>query len=120
MFRGGQFTAANVVTFVVFAALGGVFFFLMVDLEVVAGFSPLLAGAALLPVTAIMLLLSERSGAVSARIGPRLPLSLGPILAGCGVLLLLRAGQNPAATAGGYIEKGDLPRGPLLFAPLPR
>ncbi len=94
MFRSVQFTAANLVTFVVFAALGGVFFFLMVDLEVVAGFSPLLAGAALLPVTAIMLLLSERSGALSARIGPRLPLSLGPILAGCGVLLLLRVGQD--------------------------
>lgn len=94
VFRNLQFSAANVITFVVFAALGGVFFFLMVDLEVVAGFSPLLAGTALLPVTAIMLLLSERAGAVSARIGPRLPLSLGPLLAACGVLLLLRVGQD--------------------------
>ena len=94
MFRSLQFTAANVVTFVVFAALGGVFFFLVVDLEVVAGYSPLLAGAALLPVTVIMLVLSERTGTMSARIGPRLLLSLGPLVAGCGVLLLLRVGQD--------------------------
>jgi hypothetical protein len=92
MFRSVQFTAANAVTFVVFAAFGGVFFFLMVDLEVVAGFSPLAAGSALLPVTVIMLLLSEQARAALARIGPRLPLSVGPLVAGCGVLLLLRIG----------------------------
>jgi hypothetical protein len=99
IFRSVQFTAANAVTFVVFAAPGGVFFFLMVDLEVVAGFSPLVAGSALLPVTAIMLLLSERAGALSASIGPRLPLSLGPLVAGCGVLLLLRVGQDASYVA---------------------
>ncbi|HTD76444.1 MAG TPA: MFS transporter, partial [Chloroflexota bacterium] len=57
IFASRQFTAANVVTFVVYAALSGVFFFLVVDLQVVAGFSPLLAGSALLPVTLIMLVL---------------------------------------------------------------
>jgi hypothetical protein len=60
LFANPQFSAANVVTLVVYAALGAVFFFLVVDLQIVAGFSPLLAGTALLPVTAIMLLLSER------------------------------------------------------------
>src|SRR5438445_10702196 len=55
IFTSRQFTAANVVTFVVYAALSGVFFFLVVDLQVVAGFSPLLAGSALLPVTLVLL-----------------------------------------------------------------
>jgi len=70
IFANHQFTAANIVTFVVYAALGGVFFFLVVDLQVVAGFSPLVAGTALLPVTVIMLVLSARAGALAARIGP--------------------------------------------------
>ncbi|HEX8967558.1 MAG TPA: DHA2 family efflux MFS transporter permease subunit, partial [Chloroflexota bacterium] len=88
MFGSRQFTATNVVTFVVYAALGGLFFFLVIDLQVVAGFSPVLAGSALLPVTVIMLLLSSRAGALSDRIGPRLPMSLGPLLAAGGTLLL--------------------------------
>jgi EmrB/QacA subfamily drug resistance transporter len=90
MFAKRQFTAANLVTFVVYAALGGLFFFLVVDLQVVAGFSPLLAGSALLPVTVIMLGLSAGAGALAARLGPRLPMTLGPLVAACGVLLLLR------------------------------
>ncbi|MBV9323522.1 MAG: MFS transporter [Chloroflexi bacterium] len=94
MFRRRQFTASNVVTFLVYAALGGLFFFLVIDLQVVAGFSPILAGAALLPVTLIMLLLSSRAGALSARIGPRLPMSGGPLVAAVGVLLLLRIGPG--------------------------
>ena len=94
IFASRQFTAANVVTFVVYAALSGVFFFLVVDLQVVAGFSPVLAGAALLPVTLVMLLLSARAGALADRIGPRLPMTLGPWVAACGVSLLLRVGPN--------------------------
>jgi len=73
LFASRQFTSANVVTFAVYAALGGVFFFLVVCLQVVGGFSPLLAGMAMLPVTVIMLALSARAGALSARIGPHLP-----------------------------------------------
>jgi MFS family permease len=83
-----------VVTFVVYAALSGVFFFLVVDLQVVAGFSPLLAGSALLPVTLVMLVLSARAGALADRIGPRLPMTFGPFVAACGLLLLLRVGPN--------------------------
>ncbi len=64
IFGNLQFTAANIVTFVVYAALGGMFFFLVVDLQVVAGFSPILAGSALLPVTFIMLVFSEQAGAL--------------------------------------------------------
>lgn len=94
LFANRQFTAANVVTFAVYAALGGVFFFLVVSLQVVGGLSPLLAGAALLPVTLIMLALSARMGALAARIGPRLPMTLGPLVSACGVLLLLRIGPH--------------------------
>lgn len=94
LFRSRQFTAANIVTFTIYAALGGVFFFLVVTLQVVGGFSPLLAGMALLPVTLIMLALSVRTGALSARIGPHLPLTIGPLVAAVGVLLLLRIGPH--------------------------
>jgi MFS family permease len=75
-----------------------VFFFLVVDLQVVAGFSPLLAGSALLPVTAIMLVLPASAGALSDWIGPRLPMSVGPLVAAGGVLLLVRVGPNASYT----------------------
>ncbi len=94
IFGNGLFVAANVVTLVVYAALGGLFFFLVVDLQVVVGFSPIVAGSALLPITVIMLLLSAQAGALAARIGPRLPMSLGPLIAASGVLLLLRIGPS--------------------------
>jgi EmrB/QacA subfamily drug resistance transporter len=96
LFRNHQFTAANAVTFLVYGALGGLFFFLVIELQVVAGFSPVLAGSALLPVTVIMLLCSAPAGALSARIGPRLPMSLGPLIAASGVLLL--RGIGPGAS----------------------
>jgi predicted MFS family arabinose efflux permease len=90
------------VTFVVYAALGCVFFLLVVNLQVVSGFSPLLAGMALLPITVIMLLLSPRSGALSTRIGPRLQMTLGPLVAACGALLFLRLGPD-ASYLGGVV-----------------
>ena len=94
MFANRQFSVANIFTFVVYAALGGVSFFLVVDLQVVAGFSPLLAGSALLPVTVIMFALSAQAGALSARIGPRLPMTLGPLIAAGGIALMLRVGAS--------------------------
>src|SRR4051812_5630323 len=89
LFRQRQFTAANAETFVVYAALGGAFFLLPIDLQQVLRYSPLAAGAALLPSTVVMLLLSASMGRLAQRIGPRLPLTLGPIVAGGGLLLLL-------------------------------
>jgi EmrB/QacA subfamily drug resistance transporter len=80
IFSSRVFTATNLVTFAVYAALSAIFFFLVLTLQVVAGFSPLEAGAALLPVTLLMLLLSSRMGAVSTRIGPRIPMTVGPLL----------------------------------------
>ena len=94
IFRSRAFTATNLVTFAVYAALGGVFFLLVLELQVVAGFEPLAAGTALLPVTVLMLLLSARAGALADRIGPRLPMTLGPIACAGGLLLLARVGSG--------------------------
>jgi EmrB/QacA subfamily drug resistance transporter len=68
VFASRAFTAANLVTFAVYAALGGVLFLVVLNLQVVAGFAPLAAGTALLPVTVLMLLLSARAGALAQRI----------------------------------------------------
>jgi EmrB/QacA subfamily drug resistance transporter len=98
VFASRQFSAANAVTFVVYAALGGVLFLLPVVLQEVSGYSPLQAGTALLPVTVIMLALSARSGALAARIGPRLQMTVGPLVIGAGLALFVRIG-----TGGGYL-----------------
>ena len=88
MFASRQFSAANAVTFVVYAALGGVFFLLVAFLQISLGYSPIAAGAASLPVTLLMLLLSARSGALAQRIGPRIPLTVGPLVIATGLLLM--------------------------------
>lgn len=93
-FRGAQFRAANLVTFLVYAGLGAVFLLLVVQLQVVSGFSPIAAGTALLPVTGVMLLLSSTSGALAARLGPRRQMAAGPVVAAAGVLLMLRLGPG--------------------------
>lgn len=90
LFRERQFTAANVVTFVVYGALGGALLLIPVQLQRVSGFTPVAAGSALLPVTVVMLLLSARAGRLATRIGPRVPMTVGPIVAGIGLVLLLR------------------------------
>jgi EmrB/QacA subfamily drug resistance transporter len=90
VFASGQFRAVNVVTLVVYAALAGVFFLLVMQLQVVVGLSALAAGAALLPVTLLMLLLSARAGALAQRVGPRWPMTAGTLLAAVGVLLMSR------------------------------
>jgi EmrB/QacA subfamily drug resistance transporter len=90
MFSSRQFSAANLVTFVVYAALGGVFFLLVAFLQISLGYSPIAAGAASLPVTALMLMFSARSGALAQRIGPRLPLTVGPLVIAAGLLLMTR------------------------------
>ena len=92
IFAARTFTAVNLVTFAVYAALAGVFFFVVINLQVVCGFAPLAAGIALLPVTALMLLLSARAGALSTRIGPRLPMTVGPLVCAGALVLLSRIG----------------------------
>jgi EmrB/QacA subfamily drug resistance transporter len=94
IFANRQFTAANLVTFALYAALGGVFFLLAIVLQMSVGLSPLQAGAALLPVTMIMLALSARAGALAARVGPRRPMTFGPLIVAAGMLLMLRIGPG--------------------------
>lgn len=96
MFSSRQFSAANLVTFVVYAALGGVFFLLVAFLQISLGYSPVAAGAASLPVTALMLLLSARSGALAQRIGARIPLTAGPLVIAAGLLLMTRIAPGDA------------------------
>ncbi|MEV5143493.1 MFS transporter [Streptomyces sp. NPDC052727] len=94
IFASRQFTAVNLVTLCVYAAFGGFFFLTALQLQVVAGYSPLAAGTALLPTTALMLLFSSRSGALADRTGPRLPLTVGPLLCAAAMLLMLRVGKG--------------------------
>ena len=77
-----------------YAGLGGALFFVGLYLQQVAGYSALAAGAAFLPMTALMFTLSRRMGALADRRGPRLFMGLGPIVAGIGLLLLLRIGPG--------------------------
>lgn len=92
MFASTTFTGANLVTFAVYAATGGVFFLFGLNLQVVAGYSPLAAGLALLPTTAVMLLLSARAGALAQRIGARIPMVVGPLVCAGAAVLLSRVG----------------------------
>jgi EmrB/QacA subfamily drug resistance transporter len=88
IFASRQFSAANAVTFVVYAALGGFFFLLVSFLQISMGYTPIEAGAASLPVTLLMLVLSARSGALAQRIGARIPLTVGPLVIALGLLML--------------------------------
>jgi EmrB/QacA subfamily drug resistance transporter len=96
IFRSRAFTAANLVTFAMYSALGGVLFLVVLNLQVVAGFGPMAAGTALLPLTVLALLLSARAGALAQRIGPRIPMTVGPLLA-AGALVWFR-GIGPNAS----------------------
>jgi MFS family permease len=78
----------------VYAALTGVMFLLVLHLQLVLGYSALEAGAALLPITVLLLALSARTGALAQRIGPRLPMTAGPLLVSAGLLLLAGVGAG--------------------------
>ena len=87
LFASRQFSAANGMTLLVYAALGAVFFFLTLQLQTVLGWGPLPAGVATLPIT-VLILFAARGGELAARIGPRVPMTVGPVLCGLGTLLL--------------------------------
>ncbi|WP_434742029.1 MFS transporter [Micromonospora sp. SH-82] len=97
LFRSRLFSALNIFTVVVYAALGGFTFFLAVYLQNVVGWSALLAGLSTLPLTVLLLVGSPKAGALSQRIGPRLPLTVGPVIAAVGLLLL-----RPVAPGASY------------------
>ncbi len=89
LFKVRNFSAGNVATFLVYAALSLQGFILVIFLQQVAGYSATLAGLTSLPVTFIMFFLSSRFGALSGKYGPRLFMTVGPIISGLGMLLML-------------------------------
>ncbi|MER7417995.1 MFS transporter [Micromonospora peucetia] len=94
LFGSRLFSVLNLFTVLVYAALGGFTFFFAVYLQNVVGWSALLTGVALLPMTVLLLVGSARAGALSARIGPRLPLTVGPVVAAAGLVLLRGVGAD--------------------------
>lgn len=94
LFRSREFTVTNLATVLLYAAISVTFFLVAYELQVGAGWSALRSGVALLPATVLMLLFSARSGALAQRIGPRLQLTAGPLLAAGGLLLLSRIGPD--------------------------
>ena len=99
VFASRQFTVINVITFLVYGAFGGLLFLLVLQLQVVAGFSPVAAGSALLPVTVLMLALSARSGALAQRIGPRWLMTGGITGLAIGMALMSRIGVHASYAA---------------------
>jgi len=89
LFASRTFSSTNVLTLVVYAALGAMMFFVVLQLQVTLGYSPFEAGISLAPMTVFMLVLSARSGALATRIGPGPQITLGPLVCAAGVLLLL-------------------------------
>ena len=89
IFRSRVFNASNLLTLVVYGALTALTLLLVLQLQVVVGYDPLVAGVATLPVTLVMLLLSGRSAALASRIGPRPQMTVGPMLCAVGTGLLL-------------------------------
>src|SRR5689334_22606290 len=94
LFADRTFSAANAMTLLVYAALGAVLFFLVLQLQTVGGYGALEAGLATLPITVCMLFLASKGGALGARIGPRIPMTVGPLVMAAGTLLLLQVGPD--------------------------
>ena len=94
LFRSRAFTVTNLATVLLYSALGVSFFLVAYELQVGVGWSALRAGTALLPATLLMLAFAAKSGALAQRIGPRLQLTVGPLLAAAGLLLLTRVGPH--------------------------
>lgn len=95
MFRSRNFSIGNLSTFTLYGGLNIATLFLVLFLQQVAGWSPVAAGAATLPLTLMMFLLSKRFGGLADRYGPRRFMGFGPLIAGCGLLLMLRIGADP-------------------------
>jgi EmrB/QacA subfamily drug resistance transporter len=96
LFRSRQFTGANLTTLAVYTAVGGALFLLVLQLQQSLHYSALAAGLATLPMTIIMLIGSPWAGALTQRTGPRMPMTVGPLIAAAGVALMARI--MPGAT----------------------
>jgi hypothetical protein len=99
LFRNRTFSGTNATTLAVYAALGAALFLVVLELQIALGYSALEAGSALVPVTIMMLFLSSRAGALAQRIGPRLPMTIGPLIIAGALLLFPRIapGQSYAS-----------------------
>jgi EmrB/QacA subfamily drug resistance transporter len=119
LFADRQFTGANLATLAVYGALGGSGLFLVLQLQNVLGYDATAAGAAMLPTILLITLLSPRAGTLAQRIGPRLPMTVGPLIVAAGTLLL--AGVDGSAPYVVEILPGSLLQGlgmALVVAPL--
>ena len=90
LFGDRTFSASNAMTFLVYGALGAMSFFLTLQLQTVLGYSALEAGIAFLPMTVVMLFLASAGGRLAVRIGPRIPMTVGPVIMGVATLMLMR------------------------------
>lgn len=99
IFRSRQFSGANAATVANYVAIGAAFFFLSLQLQNVLGYTALAAGAASLPATLIMLGLSPQAGKLGQRIGPRVPMAVGPLVLAAGMLMLAGVERGD-----GYVE----------------
>ena len=119
LFTDRQFTGANLATLAVYGALGGSGLFLVLQLQNVLGYDATASGAAMLPTILLITLLSPRAGALAQRIGPRLPMTVGPLIVAAGTLLL--AGVDGSAPYVVEILPGSVLQGlgmALVVAPL--
>lgn len=99
LFANRNFAVGNAATLAVYGGLSAVPFFLVLFLQQVAGYRAITAGLALMPVTLIMFALSKRFGAMADRIGPRVFMGAGPLVAGLGLALLVRVERDAAYLA---------------------
>src|SRR5262249_50224074 len=108
LFRSRNFTVGNLTTLALYSGLGAATFLLALFLQEAAGYSALEAGLSLLPLTILTFTLSRRFGALADRIGPRPFMGFGPIVAGVGLLLLIRVDAS-----GDYVK--DVLPGVVVF-----
>ena len=94
IFRSRNFAVGNAVTFVVYAGLGAATFFITLFLQQVAGYTAFAAGLSLLPITLLLVTLARRFGTLSTRVGPRLPMAVGPLFCGVGLLAFARLDER--------------------------
>lgn len=119
LFHSRNFTGSNIMTFLNYGALGGFLFAFVIYIQSVLGYSSIKAGVSVLPLPIAIFLLSKRFGALSARVGPRLFMTVGPLLVGTGILLLY--GLTKGASYALHILPGVTVFGlgmSLLVAPL--
>jgi MFS family permease len=102
LFRSRQFSGINLMTLGVYIGVGGTMFLVPLQLQVSLGYSALEAGASLVPFTLLMLVLSPAAGQLAQRIGARVPLTIGPLVACVGIVIL------------GFVEPGDSYVGAVL------